>query len=91
MQTQLYGAFPTHLQQIFAAFCLLLAESCIFLFFLMLAPKSCLLLIMNTAATSKNQTEIKGNLIQMSLYGHLTTSHPRQKTNFPKQFSAPLI
>jgi hypothetical protein len=66
MPTQLYGAFPTHLQQIFAAFCLLLAESCIFLFFLMLAPKSCLLLIMNTAATSKksnrNQREFDSNV-----------------------------
>jgi hypothetical protein len=31
------------------------------------------------------QTNFKGNLIQMSLYRHLTTSLPRQKTNLLKR------
>jgi hypothetical protein len=32
--------------------------------------------------STKPLTEYKGKLIQMATYGHLTTSFPRQKTNF---------
>jgi hypothetical protein len=41
--------FPTHFQQIFAAFCLLLPDLYIFLFFSILASKSRSLLITNDA------------------------------------------
>jgi hypothetical protein len=45
MTQQIDSSFPTLFQQIFAAFCLLLADSCISLFFLVLNSKLAQLLI----------------------------------------------
>jgi hypothetical protein len=59
-----------------------MTEICISLFYFVSASKSRSLLIANY---SPILTKFKGNLIQMSLYGHLTTSHPHQKTNLFKR------
>jgi hypothetical protein len=75
---------PTHLQQIFAAFQRFIAKICISLFFFASASKLTHLLI-TTNSTFTNL--FKRTLIQMSLYGHLTTRHPRQKTNLFKLFA----
>jgi hypothetical protein len=83
MTAQLNGRFSAVFQQIFAAFCVLMTDFWPFLFFKNLASKFRNLLISDN---SVRQTEIKRTLIQMSLYGHLTTSLPHQKTNFLKPF-----
>jgi hypothetical protein len=138
---------PTPFQQIFAAFCVFIADLCIFLFFLASASKFRQLLIRTICYfTNQLQREFHSNvaiatqklfsysalfakltnlfkpwrvysplslagedgrgliraaeqrvgaeltnlskrtLIQMSLYGHLSTSHPRQQTNLSKPF-----
>jgi hypothetical protein len=58
-----------------------MTETCIYLFFTAPYSKlSQLLITMNRAFTNFS----KRTMIQMSLYGHLTTSHSRHQTNFYK-------
>jgi hypothetical protein len=55
--------FPTPFQHIFAAFCVLMANSCVFLFFLNLASKSRALLITDyTTDTNQFQREFDSNV-----------------------------
>jgi hypothetical protein len=84
MTTQIISESMAVFQQIFAAFCVLIADLCILLFFQNFASKLLQLLITNAAPESQKTNLFKRTLIQMSLYGHLTTSHSRQKTNFLK-------
>jgi hypothetical protein len=85
MPTQIISSFPTHFQQIFAAFCLLIADSCIFLSFQILASKSTTLLITNAASKNKKskpfQTNIDSNVAIRTFEIAPASKHTRQKTN----------
>jgi hypothetical protein len=102
MTQQLYGRgvlslraadkFMAGFQQIFAPFCVLLAEICIFLFFHISASKfQKLLITANAANTNQIQREFDSNVAIATFEFSLASKHLRQKTNLLKPFSAPLL
>jgi hypothetical protein len=89
MPTQLHSSFSILFQQIFAAFCALMADLYIFLFFQNLASNSHTLLIMNPAYKIKNSNRIQREfLFNNCIQSHNclpASSHSRQITNFYKR------
>jgi hypothetical protein len=74
MTSHKYLRLPQLFKEIFAAFCLLLADSCILLFFDSLASKSAKKLIITKL---RLQTESKGNFCLITVYGHKTFRQPQ--------------
>jgi hypothetical protein len=89
MPPQIVSEFPTLFRQIFAAFCVLIAETYISLFFHFSASKLARLLITNTAIiTNRIQREFLFNNCIQSQEFSSASKHSHQKTNFYKQISA---
>jgi hypothetical protein len=81
MMPQKHSSFSTHFQQIFAAFCVLLTEKCILLFFLNLASKFRQSLIMNTKSKIKKLNRIQTNFdsnVHIATFDH-EPSAPKNK------------
>jgi hypothetical protein len=82
-------SFSTVFRQIFASFCVLIAETRISLFFHVSASKSRLLLITDNALeTNHTQREFDSNVHIATFEPSPASSPPRQNTNFYKRFSA---
>jgi hypothetical protein len=85
MRTLQFNTRSTCFQQIFAPFCVLIAEVCISLFVYILASKLRQLLITAYAAyTNQFQREFDSNVAIRTFEFCLASKHPRQKTNFFK-------
>jgi hypothetical protein len=92
MATPLNSAFMAGFQQIFAPFCVLLAEICTFLFFHISASKfQKLLITAYDVDTNRIQREFDSNVAIATQEFSLASKHLRQKTNLLKPFSAPLL
>jgi hypothetical protein len=88
MTTQLQGDYPRPFQQIFAAFCVLMAEIWFLLFFQKLASKSEKLLIMSNRCLSNGiQTNFDSNVAIRTFEFSSASKQPHQKTNFLKRFA----
>jgi hypothetical protein len=82
-----HGGIMTHFQQIFAAFCGLIAEICILLFFLLSASKSQQLLITDKSTkTNQFQREFDSNVHIATFEILLASKRLASKTNLFKPF-----
>jgi hypothetical protein len=91
MNQRLNSSFSTHFQQIFAAYCVLMTDSCVSLFFRISYSELTKLLITNTAFISKKsnriQTNFDSNVAIRTFEFSLASKPSRKKTNLFEQLA----